>query len=490
MAVSATGFHVPNFHINTALDSEVFSFNVYIGLGSVTDNVIAIILTISGSQVIKDSFHILFENGSTHADTETIVSTTSDAFMTLERSVIYVQQLAEPGDLKAILTVAVGSPYVFTKTYPAYISLLLGTYNMHNNINFALPIYSADPCDHNPCENGGTCSGNGVCTCSQGYTGPTCSVPVDYCEASPCLNGGTCTNELLGFQCSCMNGYTGIICEVDIDDCEGVDCGNGVCADGLAAYTCECVPGYIGSDCMEDINECLLCVNATNCTDLVNELVCECLLGFTGKYCNETIDYCEPNPCDPVGSSECISSIGTFTCECFFGFSGATCSIDIDNCESEPCQNGGNCTDLPLGLYDCDCPSGFDGQNCEDLKDPCLQTPCSNGATCVRLGSSTDFTCMCAAGYTGQTCSEEINECSSNPCKNDGTCIDKINDFECQCAPGYLIPHVKVMILILHSVSLTHVRMEVLVLKDLVQTQAATVLLDTMAPCVKMTILM
>ena len=31
----------------------------------------------------------------------------------------------------------------------------------------------------------------------------------------------------------------------------------------------------------------------------------------------------------------------------------------------------------------------------------------------------------------------EINECVSNPCKNSATCIDQINQYVCQCRPGY-----------------------------------------------------
>ena len=31
----------------------------------------------------------------------------------------------------------------------------------------------------------------------------------------------------------------------------------------------------------------------------------------------------------------------------------------------------------------------------------------------------------------------DIDDCASNPCKNDGECVDKVNDFECQCKPGF-----------------------------------------------------
>lgn len=31
----------------------------------------------------------------------------------------------------------------------------------------------------------------------------------------------------------------------------------------------------------------------------------------------------------------------------------------------------------------------------------------------------------------------EINECKLNPCLNDGVCTDLLNDYECDCVPGY-----------------------------------------------------
>ena len=31
----------------------------------------------------------------------------------------------------------------------------------------------------------------------------------------------------------------------------------------------------------------------------------------------------------------------------------------------------------------------------------------------------------------------DIDDCASGPCGHSGTCTDKINDYECRCAPGY-----------------------------------------------------
>ena len=32
----------------------------------------------------------------------------------------------------------------------------------------------------------------------------------------------------------------------------------------------------------------------------------------------------------------------------------------------------------------------------------------------------------------------DINDCSRNPCQNGGSCIDGVNQFTCQCKPGFL----------------------------------------------------
>ena len=40
-------------------------------------------------------------------------------------------------------------------------------------------------------------------------------------------------------------------------------------------------------------------------------------------------------------------------------------------------------------------------------------------------------------GFTGSQCQTNINECSSDPCQHGGSCFDDVNNYTCQCAPGY-----------------------------------------------------
>ena len=32
----------------------------------------------------------------------------------------------------------------------------------------------------------------------------------------------------------------------------------------------------------------------------------------------------------------------------------------------------------------------------------------------------------------------DIDDCASHPCKNNGTCTDRVNGFNCSCAPGFI----------------------------------------------------
>ena len=73
----------------------------------------------------------------------------------------------------------------------------------------------SDPCDPNPCQNGGVCTelaGNVDCGCINGYTGTLCENPPqgNGCDPDPCQNGGVCTEDDLGNGvCECAAGFTG-----------------------------------------------------------------------------------------------------------------------------------------------------------------------------------------------------------------------------------------------------------------------------------------
>ena len=37
----------------------------------------------------------------------------------------------------------------------------------------------------------------------------------------------------------------------------------------------------------------------------------------------------------------------------------------------------------------------------------------------------------------GFNCSTDIDECGSNPCQNKALCKDGVNNYKCDCAPGF-----------------------------------------------------
>lgn len=59
-----------------------------------------------------------------------------------------------------------------------------------------------------------------VCRCRPGWTGVTCSTPVDFCAPDPCQNGGVCQNvetngTRTGYRCTCPEGWWGPNCAAD-----------------------------------------------------------------------------------------------------------------------------------------------------------------------------------------------------------------------------------------------------------------------------------
>ena len=63
--------------------------------------------------------------------------------------------------------------------------------------------------------NGGLCTDDGLgsynCNCRDNYIGANCTI-VNHCMINPCQNGGTCTSDGLLFTCSCPAGYSGTTC--------------------------------------------------------------------------------------------------------------------------------------------------------------------------------------------------------------------------------------------------------------------------------------
>ena len=102
---------------------------------------------------------------------------------------------------------------------------------------------------------------------------------------------------------------------------------------------------------------------------------------------------------------------------------------DIDDCASHPCKNNGTCTDRVNG-FKCSCAPGFNG------------TQCKTGNYIQYLYSFIRY--CCCLFYSTETSlfrliplKTDIDDCASHPCNNKGTCVDRVNGFNCSCAPGF-----------------------------------------------------
>jgi len=102
-----------------------------------------------------------------------------------------------------------------------------------------------------------------------------------------------------------------------------------------------------------------------------------------------------------------------------------SCTMVYDDC----CDGGyyETCTGAQLPSY---------GGSCVWIKrvsDDCDPNPCVHG-TCI--DGIDDYTCNCEPGWEGKNCNININDCDPNPCVH-GTCQDEIDDYTCYCETGW-----------------------------------------------------
>eukprot|EP00057_Strongylocentrotus_purpuratus_P006199 XP_011660673.1 PREDICTED: fibroblast growth factor receptor 3 [Strongylocentrotus purpuratus] len=254
-------------------------------------------------------------------------------------------------------------------------------------------------CDSSPCQNGGTCipsEGSVTCDCAAMWEGPTCEAPITTCSTGGCFNGGTCANGI----CQCTEFYTGEFCEDDINNMCGSDvCFNGgICIEGTTVY-CNCREGFSGLFCEIDISMCSsgVCQNGGTCIDSGTTAYCVCPQDVTGVFC-ETESACFYGPCVNGGSCVPLPSSstsaptstpdpGSYYCQCPSGYSGYNCDMRTP-CIPDPCLNNGVCTPGDgMPSYTCECTSGFTGRDCEDTQNPPMNNALSQTTIGIIAGS-------------------------------------------------------------------------------------------------------
>jgi Notch-like protein len=324
-----------------------------------------------------------------------------------------------------------------------------------------------DPCEPNPCLNGGVCGAlddGFACECVDGFTGGTCEIaPPSPCDDKPCQNDGECSETDDGYACQCKEGYTGDTCEVaPLNPCEPNPCANeGLCGASDDGFVCECVDGFTGDTCEipPEVGPCdeNPCQNKGECSEVEIPAVDACLEGKGKPGCPEseaceeavcTLDpYCCNNTWDGIcancaqGKGVNCTEIGTVcaggleaACTCADGFDGDWCDNNIDDCVEDACANGGVCVD-GIASFTCDCAEGYEGAACEDNIDDCDPNPCANDGVCEDGVAS--FTCACVEGFEGTLCDNNIDDCIDAACANGGVCLDGVAGFTCECAEGF-----------------------------------------------------
>ncbi|XP_002742103.1 uncharacterized protein LOC100376346 [Saccoglossus kowalevskii] len=128
---------------------------------------------------------------------------------------------------------------------------------------------TGEPCNSNPCQNGGICVGTPgnnetmtndhvtqsgyYCRCLQCYIGTDCHTHLPECHMH-CYNGGHCVMDSYCREaCECATCFRGSYCEIVSDGCLTSPCNNGgVCretGDKCNDFECTCQQCYLGQYC-------------------------------------------------------------------------------------------------------------------------------------------------------------------------------------------------------------------------------------------------
>uniref|UniRef100_A0A7N8YIM0 Delta/notch-like EGF repeat containing n=1 Tax=Mastacembelus armatus TaxID=205130 RepID=A0A7N8YIM0_9TELE len=343
---------------------------------------------------------------------------------------------------------------------------------------------------------------------------PTQATPrPDPCEGQPCLNGGFCLalpsigrpEDTWEYTCTCSQGFTGRNCEFFTDPCASSPCLHGNCSrsaggeEGEPVYTCECTEGYEGERC----DQILLDLPAAvwdPATPSAPELPPQpTTVASTTTPAPPTLQPWQPKPgqrllvvpweADRV--TEGLHCVSPELCELTLGT--LTLSLEVPeetavkvvvNASGAPVLwrvnetgflhsstvNGTimwflQATDglvvpdhsLPLGqnyflsVLRVGSPTAPEvnlrlnltvkASSCVEPGSSFSDPQCSGKGKCITQPSESTFFCECEDGYTDIFC-EEYDACHHRPCRNNGTCTDikqgdEGRNFTCSCPPGY-----------------------------------------------------
>ncbi|XP_067328971.1 von Willebrand factor D and EGF domain-containing protein-like isoform X3 [Anolis sagrei] len=221
-----------------------------------------------------------------------------------------------------------------------------------------------------PCQNGGTCIAQNICSCVYGFVGPRCETMI--CNRH-CHNGGKCVAP---DECECKPGWNSPFCETAV--CNPVCLNGGTC---IQPNTCACPHGFLGPQCQSAFCH-PPCKNNGQC---MRNNVCSCMQGYVGRRCQISI-------CDPMcmNGGRCISPA---VCDCPSGWKGKHCSKPV--CLPS-CLNGGEC----IGPNVCQCSEGWVGVLCQI---PLCKPKCQFGGRCIKPN-----VCSCRNGYGGPDCGKKL----------------------------------------------------------------------------------
>ncbi|KAM6463667.1 von Willebrand factor D and EGF domain-containing protein-like [Liasis olivaceus] len=222
-----------------------------------------------------------------------------------------------------------------------------------------------------PCENGGTCISQNICTCAYGFVGSRCETLV--CNKH-CHNGGRCVAP---DECQCKPGWSSPLCETAV--CKPVCLNGGTC---IRPNTCACPFGFFGLQCQSAFCN-PPCKNNGLC---MRNNLCSCMEGYVGRRCQKSI-------CNPVCMHGGRCSRPN-VCDCPFSWKGKHCSIPV--CLPS-CMNGGEC----IGPNVCQCSEGWAGLLCQI---PLCEPKCLFGGRCIQPN-----VCACRSGYGGFDCGKKLS---------------------------------------------------------------------------------